>query len=107
MLLVIRSVAFGQPWPGVPAFSSASTVLCSGSCFKVLIRIPYDFATLKRMLGISSFTSLSIIGRMDCSMTSRLRAGARVYHESVYMKALQQMLRKLTETAKQVVMRYR
>jgi hypothetical protein len=78
MLFVMRSVAFWQPWPGVPAFSKAITVPCSGSCFSVLTRTPYDFATLKRMLGISSLTSLSIIGRIDCSMTSRLSAGARV-----------------------------
>lgn len=75
---VIRSRDLAQPCPGVPAFSRATTVPCSGSCFKVWTSIPYDFATLNRMLGISSFTSLSIIGKMDCSITSRDRAGARV-----------------------------
>jgi hypothetical protein len=79
MVFVMSSVAFWQPCPGVPAFSNAITVPCSGSCFSVLTRTPYDFATLNRMFGISSLTNLSIIGRIDCSMTSRLSAGARVY----------------------------
>jgi hypothetical protein len=35
-------------------------------------------ATLKRMFGISSATSLSIIGRIDFETTSKLTTGARV-----------------------------
>lgn len=66
----------------------------------------YDFATLNRMLGMSSATRLSIIGRIDFSITSKLMAGASVYvvvsTDSLYMSRCE-----LTEMAKQVVIRYR
>ena len=50
----------------------------AGRRFKTSIRIAYDFATLNRILGMSSDTNLSIMGRIDFSITSKLIAGASV-----------------------------
>ncbi len=49
-----------------------------GSRFRMSMRMVYDFATLKRIFGMSSVTSLSIIGKIAFSITSRFIAGARV-----------------------------
>jgi len=38
----------------------------------------YDLATLKRMLGMGSETSVLRMGRIERARTGRVRAGARI-----------------------------
>ena len=58
--------------------SASLRVPSSGSFLRVSIMTEYDFATLNLMLGMSSVTSLSKIGRMEVSIIFRLMTGARV-----------------------------
>ena len=50
----------------------------SGRRLRTEMSSEYDLATLNRMFGMSSTTSLSIMGRIDLATTSRLTTGARV-----------------------------
>lgn len=76
-----------------------------GSRFKMSMRMVYDFATLKRMLGMSSVTSLSIIGRIAFSITSRFMAGASVYSSRLALANIANEHLEHTEMAKHVVIR--
>lgn len=73
------SCPLGDGLAASPDFSSDNIVPLEGRRLSTSIKTAYDFATLNRMLGMSSATSLSIIGRIDFSITSRLMAGASVY----------------------------
>ena len=66
----------GAVWPD---FSKSNMVPSAGNRLRMSMRTAYDLATLKRIFGMSSETNLSIIGRMDFSITARLMAGASVY----------------------------
>lgn len=90
-----------------PDFSRERIVPSAGRRFRTSMRMVYDFATLKRIFGMSSDTNLSIIGRIESLITSRLMAGAKVLSRTVRRKYLQKMTisGKLTEIAKQVVIR--
>ena len=93
----------GAGVPVCPDFSRSTSVPSAGKRRRVSIKTAYDFATLNRILGISSATSLSKIGRMEVSMILRLIAGASVYQGvSIGKKSLETMC-PLTEIAKHVV----
>lgn len=74
----MSSWPFGDGVAVLPDFSRSTRVPSAGSRRRVSIRTAYDLATLNRMLGISSVTSLSKMGRMELSMISRETTGARV-----------------------------
>ena len=74
----MSSSPIGEGLAGWPDFSRERIVPSAGRRFRTSMRIVYDFATLKRMLGMSSDTNLSIIGRIESLITSRLMAGAKV-----------------------------
>lgn len=63
----------------LPDFSISARVPSAGNRFNVSISTAYDLATLKRMFGISSVTSLSKMGMMEFSMMSRVTTGVRVF----------------------------
>ena len=74
----MRSWPLEEGFLAFPDFSSSRIVPSAGKRLSTSMRTAYDFATLKRIFGISSDTSLSIIGRIDFSITSKSMAGARV-----------------------------
>ena len=79
-----RILSSMSSWPRVeagsvlPDFSNEYIVPSAGSRLRTVINSAYDLATLKRILGISSATSLSIMGRIDFDTTSRLTTVASV-----------------------------
>ncbi len=70
----------GAVWPD---FSKSNMVPSAGNRLRMSMRTAYDLATLKRIFGMSSETSLSIIGRIDFSITARLMAGASVCNAGI------------------------
>ena len=92
----------GAVWPD---FSKSNMVPSAGNRLRMSMRTAYDLATLKRMFGMSSETNLSIIGRIDFSITARLMAGASVCNAGISDAAHSKDTKKRTEIAKQVVIR--
>lgn len=74
----MSSCPLGEGDVDLPDVSILETVPSAGKRFNTSINTAYDLAMLNRIFGISSSASLSIIGRIDFSMTGMLIAGARV-----------------------------
>ena len=79
----IISWPFAEGLPAAPDFSSCEIVPSVGRRLRVSMRTAYDFATLKRILGMASETRRSSMGRIDSLMISRVMTGARVCAELV------------------------